>query len=134
MAANPELAKQRGLSEEAIAEIGELHTLIDDIVDAYGRTDDLYSTVATVRELEFRLQELWGFQKDSRYHTHVERIRRKDKEVHYLGNEYRCLKSGVSHTITEQDLSSHRVIPIGKGFIDFGSVVRIVGDIQKVQK
>lgn len=134
MTANAELVKARGISDEAVAEINELHTIIDGIVDNYSRTDDFYSTVSTVRELEFRLQALWGFNQDSRYHTHVNRVTRKHKEVNYLGVEYRCLQSGVSHIISEEDMSSNRVIPIGRGFIDFGSVVRIVGDIAKVDK
>lgn len=74
---NKELAKRQDLSEETIANIESLHLKRKDY---YNRMKiapdcDLKEWDRLCEMLEYKLQELWGFPRNSRYHKFWERPR-----------------------------------------------------------
>jgi hypothetical protein len=132
MAANMELAKQRGLSDETIEKINHIHDYLERTIDQLTLDSDLYAFADAVGEYEFELQELWGFSKDSRYHTWTPRVYKRRRELQYLGAVYRCQETGKSRMVTEQDLTDGSLFGVGNGFIDFGGVVRVVGKLEMI--
>ncbi|MNC28970.1 hypothetical protein D3C75_772020 [compost metagenome] len=133
MAANIQLAKQRGLNDETIEEINQIHEHLEAIIDDLTLYQDLGELVNIVRQHEFDLQALWGFSQDRRYHTWVPRLLERHRELQYLGAVYRCKDSCESRTIGKQELHGGVLVGVGKGFIDFGGVVRIVGNLERIK-
>lgn len=127
MAANRALAVQRGISDESVDMIDTIHDQIDYIIDNTMAVHDLPIRLAFVRNLEFTLQDLWEFDRDSRYHTHCQRLINKHRAVSYDGAKYRCTQTGTIGILNADDVEVGGIIGIGKGFIDFGGVVRLVG-------
>ena len=132
MAVNMELAKARGLSEETIKKIDTLHEYLEEFINEVNLDHDYEACVGLVRNVEFQLQELWGFTRDNRYHTWVVRLHNHVRELQYLGVVYRCKETGESRTIGRDELSGSVLVSIGNGFIDFGGVVRLVGNLERV--
>lgn len=64
---NENLIKEKGLSEETVEKIIEIHGLMDDVLEDPEDYDD---PVALVEQYEYWLQELWGFPQDRDYHIH----------------------------------------------------------------
>lgn len=133
MAANRELAKQRGLSEDTISHIDFIHDKLDFLLENAKYIEDRDEAVETFREAEYALQELWNFSKDSRYHTWTNHLREEFREDDYLGAVYRCNDSHETRTINAQELHGGVLVGVGKGFIDFGGVVRIVGNLERIK-
>lgn len=133
MAANRELAEQRGLSEESIAHIDFIHDKMDYLLDNAKHIEDRDAAIETFREAEYALQKLWGFSADSRYHTWAHMLHGAFREVDYLGAVYRCKDSGETRTINAQELHGSVLVSVGNGFIDFGGVVRFVGNLERVK-
>ena len=133
MAANMELAKQKGLSDEAVMKIDTLHDHLDCIIDNISLDHDEQEVADHVRKIEFELQALWGFNQDARYHTWVKRVYRRFRQLQYLGAVYRCNDSHQTRTIDNKELDGGVLVSVGNGFIDFGGVVRIVGNLERVK-
>lgn len=133
MAANRDLAKQRGLSEDTISHIDFIHDKLDFLLENAKYIEDQDEAVETFREAEYALQKLWGFSADSRYHTWTHMFLGAFREVDYLGAVYRCKDSGETRTIDSQALHGSHLVGVGNGFINFGSVVRIVGNLERVK-
>lgn len=74
---NKELASKQNLSEETIEKIEELHMKRKDYYNRMkiAPTHELKRWDKACSELEYDLQELWGFPRDSRYHKFWERPR-----------------------------------------------------------
>lgn len=132
MAANMELAKQQGLSTQAIMRIDTLHDALDAFIASLTLDHDEHDARAYVRDIEYDLQELWGFDQNSRYHTWVHKVSRRFRELQYLGVVYLCKDSHETRTIGRQELECGVLVGVGRGFIDFGGVVRIVGNLERV--
>lgn len=137
MSANLELAKQRGISDEHVRRINVIHQELEDCLnepDDYLREIDRGQMTNHFKQLEYTLQRIWGFSEDSMYHTWGTRLCKRFREVDYLGAVYRCNETGFERTVTTGDLvaSSHALFGVGKGFIDFGGVVRIVGNLERI--
>jgi hypothetical protein len=132
MAANPQLVKEMGVSESNVLLINSIHEQLEYLIENADCSEDRYNTLALVRQAEFELQRLWGFSQDSMYHTWCTRLHNRFREVDYLGAVYRCNDSHETRTINRQELNSGVLVGVGKGFIDFGGVVRIVGNLERV--
>ena len=140
MAANPELVKQMGVSDENVRRINVIH----DELEAYlNETDEYLMEIDRSRlfkhisDLEFTLQRLWGFTEDRRYHTWRDRMRKRLREVDYLGRTWRCTITGTERTVTDHDINENRysLFGVGKGFVDFGDgYTRVVGPLEVVIK
>lgn len=135
MVANTELAKVRGISDEGVEAIDSIHEIIDCIIALADRNDDRETRLRAfdnVENLEYELQKLWGFDQNNVYHTWGQRLFKRYRELDYVDSVYRCNQSGERRTIKLQDVEKGGVVTVGEGFIDFGSVVRRVGNIEKV--
>jgi hypothetical protein len=74
---SPALAEQQGLVQEDLDQLLDLHSELDDLIEEWTRatnTDWQAGAAARVEEIEFKMQELWKFDKDARFHTHWLRI------------------------------------------------------------
>jgi hypothetical protein len=133
MAANPELVKEMGVSADKALIIDSLHEQLDYIIDNADCSEDRSQTSTLVTDAEYKLQELWGFTRNSLYHTWGKRLQRRFREIDYLDAVYRCKETGARTVISSQALHSGLSVRVGLGFIDFGSVVRLVGPIERVK-
>lgn len=73
MTANRTLAKFLSLSEEEIADIDKIHEQLEGIIEKRVGMGFNLTIEAKIKELEFRLQRLWGFSQDPTYHTWAKR-------------------------------------------------------------
>lgn len=133
MAANRDLAKQRGLSEDTISHIDFIHDKLDFLLENAKYIEDQDEAVETFREAEYTLQKLWDFSADSRYHTWTKVLHKAFRELDYLGAVYRCRESSETRTITRDELHGGVMVGVGNGFIDFGSVVRVCGNLERIK-
>jgi hypothetical protein len=127
MAANRQLASQRGISDDDVRLIDLLHEHMEVIIDNTLAVHDLPMRLAYLRELEFQLQDLWKFDRDSRYHTWCQRLINRHRGLSYAGAKFECTATGAIRVLEQDDVEVGGIIGIGKGFIDFGGVVRLVG-------
>jgi hypothetical protein len=132
MAVNMELAKALELSEETIKKIDTLHDYLEEFINEVTLDHDYEGCIGVVRNVEFQLQELWGFTRDSRYHTWVVKLHNHVRELQYLGAVYRCKETSEARTIGSEELFGSVLVSVGNGFIDFGGVVRLVGNLERV--
>jgi hypothetical protein len=133
MVANLKLAAERGISEKDVDLINVIHEQLEDMIENAQPDDDRSRQLGIVRVLEFSLQKLWGFTQDSRYHTWYLRLQKRYMELDYVGVTYRCRATLQEVTVTPEALGSGKLLGVGQGFIDFGSVVRLVGPIERVK-
>ena len=138
MSANRTLAKQCGLSEQAIEYIDQLHDLLEKLIASYTLDVDYHEALELVESVEFDLQRLWKFSEDRRYHTWRNKLARRWMELTWVGRTFVCTISGVERTIEKEDVKERGLFGVGKqGFIDFGvggGYHRIVGNITEVTK
>lgn len=137
MAANPELVRQMGVSDENVRRINVIH---DELEACLNETDEYLMEIdrgrlfSHIRDLEFALQRLWGFSEDRRYHTWSERMRKRLRKVDYLGRTWRCSITGEERTVRSADLDTGKLFGVGKGFVDFGDgYLRVVGPLEVVK-
>lgn len=138
MSANRTLAKQRGLSEQAIQYIGQLHDLLEKLIASYTLDVDYHEALELVESVEFDLQRLWQFSEDRRYHTWRHKLAQRWMELTWVGRTFYCQSSYKLYTFTKWDIQERKLVPIGvSGFIDLGvagGYHRIVGNIVEVTK
>lgn len=131
MAANPELVKKMGVSDENVRRINVIH---DELEACLNETAEYLKSIERERlyqhftDLEYALQRLWGFTEDHRYHTWGKRLFQRLREVDIVGNVYRCKLTGSTRTVEPIDINDHVLFSVGDGFVDFGGYnVRLVG-------
>ena len=137
MAANLDLAKARGISDDDIAMINVLHEHLEMVIAETTKDDDREERIKHVRSIEFLLQDLWKFTRDSDFHTWVHKLYNRFRELDYVGTTFRCTETGSKRVVERVDLhlgSKGYLFTVGKGFIDFGGYhVRIVGPLERVK-
>lgn len=133
MAVNIALAKERGLNDYTIKKIDVIHDYLEEFISEVTLDHDFHGCLNIVRSCEFQLQDLWGFDRDSRYHTWTTKLRNHVRELQFLGAVYLCKDLNETRTITRDELYGSVLVGVGKGFIDFGGVVRIVGNLERVK-
>lgn len=130
MVASRTLGKLRGISEEDLIKIGEIHEnvhqlMITGLVSRSGHTDTRIERLLT--EADTQLQVLWKFPIDPEFHTYV-KLYRFRREWH--GRKFKCIATGEEVTIDASDLHERECIPVGEGFVDvgrYGAYHRTVG-------
>lgn len=136
MTANLELAKHRGISQENIEAINNLHELLERLISSYTLKVDYQEARDLVRSVEFTLQRLWGFSDDSLYHTWYKKLNQRHLELTWIGRTFKDMDSGTQRTIRERhDIRERTIFYVGMGFIDFGvagGYHRIVGNIVEI--
>lgn len=138
MAVNMALARQRGISQESIEKINELHEDLEYLIRSYKLSDYLgYSELRQhIHELEFMLQGLWEFPLDARYHTWVSRLAQKHMQLEWEGRTFRCVKTNQQATIERGDVYECGTWCVGECMIDFGragAYSRIVGELEEIK-
>lgn len=89
---NKKLIYKQGLTFETVEKLEALHRALEDVIESPSSYED---AVFEIEQLEFKMQELWGFTQDRNYHAHWLRIKgctcpkldNKDR----LGTPYRVL-------------------------------------------
>lgn len=113
---NMQLAKSRGLSDEAIEWIKYLHEKMESYLEdgcLNGYSECLYTTI---EQFEYFLQRLWGFPQDPDKHTWKHRYKFK---CQWAGRTFQCNTTGeeltIPNSVEEGDFFS-----FGKAFVDVG--------------
>lgn len=128
MTINRELAEDCGLDESAIQEIEELHEALDALIAAWVKEPYSEDRAEDIHSLEYRLQKLWGFPMDRRYHTWV---RLYEFRCQWVGKKYRCQETGEEFTIPD-DVKPCDFFSFGQCAVDVGrlnSYSRMCGPI-----
>lgn len=117
MTANRVLAAQRGISEEVCKKIDQLHEDIDTYI-ARAIKENIPECLVEVylKDMEFLLQELWGFPEDDRYHTYFKKYRFRKQ---WAGKKYRCNTTGIVLTIPNE-VGEGEFFGFGQAFVDVG--------------
>lgn len=135
MTANRTLAKQRGLSEQAIQYIDQLHDLLEKLIASYTLDVEYQEALELVESVEFDLQRLWKFSEDRRYHTWRNKLARRWMELTWVGRAFRCNETGITREVNLWDISERCLLRVGDGCIDLGvagGYHRIVGNITEM--
>lgn len=135
MSANLELAKQRGISQENIEAINNIHDLLERLIENYTLEVDYQEARDLVRSAEFALQRLWAFSEDERYHSWVDMLADKHLEIVWAGRTFECQSTGERRTLTKHDTHERNFIAIGSCNIDFGvagGYHRILGNLKEI--
>lgn len=131
MTANRLLAKQRGLTEEAIQQIDYLHDKIAELTAAWIKDTFRPSRKDEIHEMEFLLQQAWGFPQDRGYHTYANEYKFK---CEWIGRTFRCNETGEEFTIPDT-VKERDYFVVGNGAVDVGrldSYSRVIGSVVEV--
>lgn len=137
MTANRPLAKQRGLSEQAIQYIDQLHDLLEKLIASYTLDVDYHEALELVESVEFDLQRLWQFSEDLLYHTWRHKLAERWMCLTWANRVFRCNETGIIREVNPCDISERCLLRVGDGCIDLGvagGYRRIVGNITEVTK
>ncbi len=135
MTINLELAKQRGISQENIEAINNLHELLERLISCYTLEVDYQEARDLVRSTEFTLQRLWKFPEDEGYHSWVDMLADKHLELVWAGRTFECQTTGERRTLTKHDTYERNFIAIGACNIDFGAAGayhRVLGNLVEI--
>lgn len=69
---NMALAAQQKITDEGIEKLNALYKVLDEVIS---RPEYFDNPVRQIEQLEFKLQKLWKFPQDARYHTHWVKIK-----------------------------------------------------------
>lgn len=135
MTVNRELVKQRNISPEKVEMIDKMHSLLEKLISSYTLEIPYEEAKELVHSAEFSLQELWGFPRDIRYHTWIEKLAQQWMNLRWAGRIYRCDETGKEVVLTYNKVYERNYIKIGNGAIDLGvadGYYRIIGNIREV--
>ena len=121
MAANRFLAKSRGLSEEDIQRIDNIHDHLEGFIeDCVIKNKDESEALEEIEKWEFLLQELWGFPLDSSKHTWKNQYLFK---LQWAFTTWECVETGEQLTIP-YGVEETDFYTVGKGWLDVGRLGR----------
>lgn len=117
MAANRFLANAKGLSEEDIQRIDDIHDHLEWFIEDAVLTDrDEPTTLKEIEKWEFLLQEIWGFPLDSSKHVWNNKYLFKKQ---WAFTTWECVETGESFTIP-YEVEETDFYVIGNGYVDVG--------------
>ena len=134
MSCNIELAKARGV-EHNIDKINMLHNLRErqmEIANKGLSLSEVAERSLILHDIEFQLQELWGFPRDGRYHISVDNFKFL---CNWVGRVFTCTDTNETIILGREDVYECAFISVGKGFIDLGRLNayhRIIGNVVEV--
>lgn len=135
MSANLDLVKERNISDENVERINAIHEGLEQLIDTYSLECDYDSTIELIRQAEYALQDLWGFNLDTLYHTWVNVFNQKHFKLQWVGRTFQCVETGAVRTIPE-DIYQRQIITIsGNSAIDLGvanGYSRTIGNLTEV--
>jgi hypothetical protein len=89
-AVNPYFAIQRKASYKTLEKVKSIHVQLCDLVKKVDEEDDavkLNKLVDEITELDYQLQDLWGFERDKNFHTWLKKSKRFHCTCPILDNE-----------------------------------------------
>ena len=119
MPVNKELAISRGLSDDDIARIEDVHERIDGLMNVGIRRPGMWAEEQLeehITALDYVLQYLWGFQMDKSRHRYLNEYRFKKQ---WFGRKIKCVSTGEVFTIPFE-VRECDFFKVGDGFIDVG--------------
>lgn len=131
MTANRELAEARGLSEYQIQEIDRLHVHLDKTMDYFIDQGWTQSREDEIHDIEYLLQQAWGFPKDCGYHRYAPQYA---FVCQWYNRTLRCVETGEEITLGK-DIHPKQFISFGKCAIDLGVLngySRKIGNIEEI--
>ena len=132
MSANRTLAKLRGISEETIAEIDALHIQLEKLVSRATNGQFNTSVYNAIKQIENKLQVLWGFGIDPAFHTWK---RLYEFRCQWIGRKFKCKNTGEELIIPE-NVREKDFYPFGDCFVDVGVLngySRFGGPVEEIQ-
>ena len=129
MVASRSLGKLRGVPEEDLIEIDEIHIAVEQIMKIMLNANlcSYDMTLAILEDFDYQLQDLWKFSRDKEMHTLCKLfLFRKD----WHGRQFQCCSSGEVVVIDATKLREAECVPVGEGFVDvgrYGAYFRTVG-------
>lgn len=131
MSANRKLAEQRGLSEYQIQEIDHLHEHLDKTMDYFIEQGWTQAREDEIHDIEYLLQQAWGFPKDCGYHKYAPRYNFICK---WYGRTFKCKETGAEITL-DKTVYPGQYIPFGECAIDLGNEYysRMIGSAEEVK-
>lgn len=119
MACNLTLAALRGVSNEDIKQIDKTHRQLEKLLLlAHSTNSEEFNNknLEYIKQLEYTLQDLWGFGRNSDRHTWYNEYLFK---CQWVGRVFECESTGEQHTIPN-NIKEKAFIMIGEGYIDLG--------------
>lgn len=132
MTASRALGVQRGIPEDKLLLIDELHSQIESFIvwaleAGYG--NELVKPI--LRGSDFLLQDLWQFSRDEQFHTYYKQFLFRKQ---WYGRKFRCEETGEEFTMPH-NVRERQCYTVGNGFIDVGRLdcySRTIGKIEEV--
>lgn len=119
MSCNLTLAALRGVSNEDIKQIDKTHLQLEKLLLlAHTTNSEEFNNknLEYIKQLEYTLQDLWGFGRNSDRYTWCNEYLFK---CQWVGRVFECESTGEQHTITH-NIKEKEFITIGDGCIDLG--------------
>jgi hypothetical protein len=116
MAINMRLAKEQGLSESDIHFIELIHKTLVEYIDFNCTMPFRQETFDTIENLEYLLQNAWGFDEDPSKHTWTKLYAFR---CEWVGRKFKCTQTGKVFTIP-YDVEECDFFAVGGGFVDVG--------------
>lgn len=133
MSANRELAELRGISEHNIQEIDRIHTLIDKFMSVWVYQPFSNARKEEIHDMEYLLQQCWGFPQDCGYHRYANDYEFQSK---WVGRVFQCEDTGEKVTIP-YGVKECNYFKVGDGAVDVGRLdaySRIIGNVIEVKE
>lgn len=128
---NLQLVKSKNLSQQAISEIESIHDKLTNLMSRAGLGVFNQSVYDRIEELEFELQDWWGFERDESKHTHKKLY---EWRCDWIGRRFKCLETGEVFQIPD-DVYYNQFFKVGNGFVDVGDghYCRFGGKVKEVK-
>ena len=128
---NLELVKTKNLSEEDTSEIEDIHDKLTKLMSRAGLGVFNQLVYDKIEELEFELQDWWGFEQDESKHTYKKLY---EWRCDWIARRFKCLETGQVFEIPD-DVYYNQFFKVGNGFVDVGDAYyfRIGGNIEEVK-
>lgn len=128
---NMELARRKGLDQYEIDTIEAIHVRVDRLMETARLGNFNQTTYNWIENLEYSLQDLWGFEQNEKFHTHKHRYK---WACRWIGSKWKCLDTGEELVIGE-DIEYGDYIRVGNGAVDLGNhyYSRICGNVVEIK-
>ena len=133
---NKQLADQRGVSEKDREYIDQCHLMLEELIDTYSLSIDFDKAAELCHDIEYLLQDLWGFSRSRHHHTWINSLKQKWMLLTWGERIFKCKDTGEEVLIVGDMIYEGSFIPVGNGAIDLGRVNsyhRIVGNIEEIK-
>lgn len=128
---NIQLANEKQLPRDVVEEICDIQNQIYKLVHRANLGVFNQTIYDKIEQLEFRLQGLWGFDRDSSKHRHKKDYQWKSS---WIGRKFKCKETGETLIISE-NVNYKDYYVFGRCFIDVGDgcYSRFGGEIKEIK-